>query len=690
MSAALFLKRRGWIAVVAALGLTALGVVSAAARSDVSHVAARPVVPLRAVIYETAPLKAKAGRPAAAAVGRSAAAVRFHLSALTWARADAAIVRWNGRGTASDRTLAALLKGIVSTRAHVRAAALIDRARGGARAQLRALARLRVASRGYLHVRSRPAVFVALADRSLRSCAQARRWRAAARGLWIAEAAFTGYSSCRSAADAWFRDAPVARTARASGSFLIRPGYWQNSKRTPKVKRSLAAWRRSIQRMVASHQPLQVIDSLNDWAHGSAIEPSPAWVSASGFGLYLDALHGSTGVSPPGDTPPQTTTGQPGAPTVAATTVSDVTAHHATVSSTVSAGASPATLWVEYGPTTAYGQTTTPVAVAPGSAHRVSVVLSVSPAVHYLAHVVVSSAVGRVSSPDVAFTTLASSEVMRIAAAGDIACDPSDPNFNGGQGTATACQQFAVSSAILAGHYDAVLPLGDEQYNAGSAQAFAASYHPSWGRLDAIAHPVVGNHEYGRPGAGPYFQYFGASAGTPGQGWYSYDLGAWHVIALNANCLRIAGGCGVGSPQELWLRADLAAHPVGCTLAYWHQPLFTSGQEPSTTDVSTFWGDLSAAGAEIVLNGHEHGYERFSPQTPAGQRDDAHGIREFVVGTGGDNHMTFHATPAANTEVRDNTSFGFLELTLSNGAYAWRFQPTAPGAFTDSGTGTCH
>jgi hypothetical protein len=106
--------------------------------------------------------------------------------------------------------------------------------------------------------------------------------------------------------------------------------------------------------------------------------------------------------------------------------------------------------------------------------------------------------------------------------------------------------------------------------------------------------------------------------------------------------------------------------------------------------VSTFWDDLSAASAEIVLNGHEHVYERFAPQTPAGQRDDAHGIRELVVGTGGENHMTFHATPAANSEVRDNTSFGFLELTLSNGAYTWSFLPDPPGGFSDSGTGTCH
>jgi hypothetical protein len=687
----LSLRGRLWIAALAvALGLTALGVVSAGARSHAPRRAARPVLALRVVMY-TATTKARAGRPTATAVGRGAAAVQSHLAALAWARADAAIVRWDGAGTASDRTLAAVLAGIASTRAHVRAAALIHGARGNARAQLRALARLRMASRGYLRIQSRPVVFVALADGSLRSCAQARRWRAAARGLWLAQAAFAGYASCRSAADAWFRDAPVARTARASGSFLIRPGYWQNSTRAPKVARSIAAWRRSIQRMVASREPLQVIDSLNDWAHGSAIEASPAWASASGFGLYLDALHAVPPLVPPPAVSPPPTTGQQTAPTVGPTTVSSVTAHQATLSSTVSAGTSAATSWVEFGPTTAYGQATSPVPLAAGSTQRVSVVLSsLSAAMHYFAHVVVSSPAGRVSGPDVAFTTLTTTKVIRIAAAGDIACDPAEPNFNGGQGTATACRQFAVSSAILAGGYDAVLPLGDEQYNAGSASAFAASYQPSWGRFDSIAHPVVGNHEYGRPAAGPYFQYFGASAGTPGEGWYSYDLGSWHFIALNANCARITGGCGAGSPEELWLRADLAAHPVGCTLAYWHQPLFTTGQEAPTPEVRTFWDDLSAAGAEIVLNGHEHVYERFAPQTPAGQRDDADGIREFVVGTGGENHMTFHATPAANSELRDNSTFGFLELTLSSGAYAWRFQPDPPGGFSDSGTGTCH
>jgi hypothetical protein len=687
------LKRRIWIAALAfGLALTALGVANAGARSDAPNRVSRSALHLRVVMYETDPGKAKAGRPGPLTVGHAATTVQAHLAALAWARADAAAVRWHGRGTASDRTFATVLGQVVSTHAHVRAAALIDRAPGNAWAQVRALTRLRTKSKGYLRIHSRPALFVAPADRSSRNCAQARRWRAAARGMWLAQAAFPRYASCRSAADAWFRDAPATRTARAAGSFLIRPGYWKNSARTPKVSRSIVAWQRSIQRMVASRQPLQMIDSLNDWAHGTAIEASSKWASASGFGLYLDALHASPpAVPPPADGPPQTTPGKSNVPAVDTPVVSNVTTHQATISSTVSAGASAATTWVEYGPTTAYGQATSPVSLAAGSSQKVPVTLtSLSAAVHYFARVVVFSPAGRVNSPDATFTTLTDTKVVRIAAAGDIACDPNEANFNGGQGTATACRQLAVSSAILAGGYDAVLPLGDTQYNAGSAAAFAASYHPSWGRLNSIAHPVVGNHEYGRPGAGPYFQYFGAAAGTAGQGWYSYELGAWHVIALNANCTRIAGGCGVGSPQELWLRADLAAHPVGCTLAYWHQPLFTSGQEPATPEVAAFWNDLAAAGAELVLNGHEHIYERFAPQSPAGARDDAHGIREIIVGTGGENHMSYHATPAANSEVRDKTSFGFLELDLSHGAYSWTFRPTAPDSFTDSGTGTCH
>ena len=414
-----------------------------------------------------------------------------------------------------------------------------------------------------------------------------------------------------------------------------------------------------------------------------------------GLGKRLRSLSRRAPRSAPGNTasggaPPQTTPGSSDAPKVDTPVVSNVTTHQATITSTVSAGVAPATTWVEYGPTTRTARRR-PVSLAAGSSQKVPVTLSsLSAAVHYFAHVVVFSPAGRVTSPDVTFSTLTDTKVVRVATAGDIACDP-----NRGQ------------LQRRPGNRDRLPPIRGLERDPGRRlrRRPAARRHavqrrhgaPSPRRTtragaasNAIAHPVVGNHEYGRPAAGPYFQYFGAAAGTPGQGWYSYELGAWHVVALNANCARIAGGCGVGSPQELWLRADLAAHPTGCTLAYWHQPLFTSGQEPSTPEVAAFWNDLFAAGAELVLNGHEHVYERFAPQTAGGSAHDAHGMREFIVGTGGENHMSFHATPAANSEVRDKTSFGFLELDLSNGAYSWAFRPTAPDAFTDSGTGTCH
>ncbi len=698
-------------ACVAAAGFCALGAAGpTAAHAALRHAstggAAPAAVPLRAISYETAPAPARgqrriaAGRAAPGPGASNAANLRVHLAALAWARADAAIVPWDASGTLRDRRLAAILSGIASTSAHVRAVALIERRSGSRRAQLHALVKTRAGAPGYLQVRGRPAVFVALAQASLRGCAQSRAWRAAARGLWLVQATFPGYSHCRAAADAWYGDTPAARTTRARGSFLIRPGYWPQSARAPKLKRSLTSWQRAIARMTASHAPLQIIDSLNDWSRGTAIEASPSWPSASGFGSYLDALHAQAPATPttvPGQAAGSSPAvvqpvGPPAPPTVDTPVISGITPHQATLTSKISAGTAAAAWWVEFGPTTAYGQTTPSTTLGAGSpARSLSVVLSgISAAVQEHARVVVVSAVGRVVSPDVAFVTLADPLAVHIAAAGDIACDPTDPDFNGGMGTPTTCRQLAVSSAILAGGYSAVLPLGDEQYNAGTASAFAASYQPSWGRLNPSAHPVVGNHEYGSPGAAPYFAFFGASAGTPGQGWYSYDVGSWHLIALNSNCAQISGGCGPGSPQEVWLRADLAAHPVRCTLAYWHHPLFTSGQEGPTPAMSTFWDDLIAAGAEIVLNGHEHHYERFAPQSATGQADAAHGLRQFIVGTGGANHMTFKAAIAANSEVRDNTSFGFLDLTLGDQFYSWTFVPTAPDAFTDSGTGTCH
>jgi hypothetical protein len=277
-----------------------------------------------------------------------------------------------------------------------------------------------------------------------------------------------------------------------------------------------------------------------------------------------------------------------------------------------------------------------------------------------------------------------------IAAAGDIACDPQSTSFNNGAGTATACRQQHTSDLLLDPtvfpSLTAVLPLGDLQYENGAYTKFLSSYDPSWGRLKAITRPVPGNHEYVTAGAAGYYQYFGSTAGDPAKGYYSYDLGAWHLIALNSNCGPV-GGCASGSPQEQWLKADLAATQSTCTLAYWHHPRFSSGGEhgnDSTYDA--FWRDLYASGADVILVGHEHDYERFARQTP-GQVPDTHGIREFVVGIGGRSFYTF-STIQPNSEVRITQQFGVLKLTLHGSSYSWELV-AENHTVLDSGTTTC-
>jgi RTX calcium-binding nonapeptide repeat (4 copies)/Calcineurin-like phosphoesterase len=234
-----------------------------------------------------------------------------------------------------------------------------------------------------------------------------------------------------------------------------------------------------------------------------------------------------------------------------------------------------------------------------------------------------------------------------------------------------------------------IAALGDTVYQRGTPAEYATCYEPTWGRHKARTRPAVGNHEYGTPGASGYFGYFGAAAGEPGKGWYSYELGAWHVIVLNSNCSEV-GGCGPGSEQERWLRADLTAHPTRCTLAYWHHTRFSSGNAHGGSPiVAPFWRALRGHGAELVLSGHEHDYERFAPQDADGAADPG-GIRQFVVGTGGADLREFANQPAPNSEVRLAGSFGVLSLRLENGAYEWRFvaQPGSPAR--DTGRQACH
>ena len=225
---------------------------------------------------------------------------------------------------------------------------------------------------------------------------------------------------------------------------------------------------------------------------------------------------------------------------------------------------------------------------------------------------------------------------------------------------------------------------------AASYEDFANCYDPTWGRHKYRTRPAVGSHEYDTPGALPYWDYFGEAAGEAGQGWYSYDLGAWHVVVLNSACAEV-GGCSEESPQLEWLRADLAANPSLCTAAYWHSPRYSSGQKHGDDlNMVPFWQVLYEHGVEFVMGGNDHHYERFAPQTPFGDLDLTDGIRQFVVGTGGRFLRPMTDTPPANSETRDAATHGILRVGLLEQSYEWEFVPVDGGTYTDAGSTGCH
>jgi len=283
-----------------------------------------------------------------------------------------------------------------------------------------------------------------------------------------------------------------------------------------------------------------------------------------------------------------------------------------------------------------------------------------------------------------------------LVAAGDIACT------QGKAVTATSCQQMATSDLAIALRPDVVLPLGDDQYELGSLSDFQTVYDPSWGRLNAISHPVPGNHEWGyigtavEPTGGTgYFTYFGDTSHplSPGctsacKSYYSYDVGSWHMIALDSQCTEV-GGCNPGNAQYKWLVTDLNTHPAKCTLAYWHIPIYSSSQDHQP-DMQAIYGLLYTKGADVVLNGHAHFYERFAPQDGSAVADPVNGISEFIVGSGGRNFFAIRDTASANSEARIANTFGVLQMKLSNGGYTWNFDAANGGTAADSGSATCH
>ena len=264
-------------------------------------------------------------------------------------------------------------------------------------------------------------------------------------------------------------------------------------------------------------------------------------------------------------------------------------------------------------------------------------------------------------------------KTARVAAAGDIACNSGTPG-------PISCRQKETSDLLGADRYDAVLLLGDNQYENGELSNFNSFFDPTWGRFKSILRPSPGNHEYKTPGAAGYFAYFG----NP-QPFYSFDIGEWHFVSLNSSVSMSAT-----SPQVTWLRSDLALHTNSCTLAYYHHPHFTDGAHTPDDSGSqaALWDALYQGGVDLVLNGHDHNYQRWSPRRPDGTPDDVHGIREFVVGTGGRNHTIAGGTGA---EVKNSTTFGVLDLKLKSDSYLWRFVPEKGSKpFTDQGGDNCH
>jgi acid phosphatase type 7 len=543
----------------------------------------------------------------------------------------------------------------------------------------------------FLRINGRFVVFV-YADGS-DGCGMADRWKKANTvGAYIVLKVFTGYRNCSTQPDSWHQYSPAVATDQQKGySYAIAPGFWKKGD-SVRLARDLNRWNQNVHDMIASGEPWQLVTTFNEWGEGTSVESAKEWETGSGYGAYLDALHnnGTNKTQSPTSTPaPPTQTTQPTATNVPPTQTSQPTATNALPTNTAQPTVVDITA-TNPAPTQTSIATRTSIATIAASptvpaAPTASPTATKNPAVSPTVTSIPTFTASPIPSPTKTAALNTTGDPV-IGAAGDVACDPSNSSFNGGNGTSTNCRQKAVSDVMLKSGLTTVLVLGDSQYEDGALSKYQQSYDPSWGRLKTITRPAVGNHEYLTAGASGYFSYFGAAAGDKTKGYYSYNIGAWHLIALNSNCSQV-GGCGAGSPQEQWLKADLTANQNMCTLAYWHHPRFSSGQHGSNSAYDAFWKDLYAAGVEVVLNGHDHIYERFAPQSPSAAADPK-GIQQFTVGTGGKNHTTVVAIQP-NSVARNIDTYGFLKLSLHAGSYDWQFVPEPGKTFTDSGTRNC-
>ena len=610
----------------------------------------------------------------------SQAVTKQHITAMQYGGIQAGIASWWGQGSKTDNHIPGLLQAAAGT--NFRWSIYYENESQGDPSVSQLTSDLTYLRDKYgndpsfLRINGRFVVFV-YAD-GADACGMVDRWKQANTvGAYLVLKVFSGYRNCANQPDSWHQYSPaVAADSQKGFSYAIAPGFWKKGDAV-RLARDLTRWNQNVRDMIASGAPFQLVTTFNEWGEGTSVESAKEWETSSGYGAYLDALHtnGNSSQTQP-TTAPATATTQPTATTVPPTQTSQPTATNVPATPT----AQPTMTNVSVSPTLAASQIASPTSPALPTASATA-----NPAVSPTVTSVPTFTASPIPSPTQTVPPITTGDPV-IAAAGDIACDPSDGSFNGGNGTASNCRQKAVSDLFVNKNFSAVLTLGDTQYEDGSLTKYQQSFDPSWGRAKNIIRPAVGNHEYLTAGASGYYSYFGAAAGDKTKGYYSYDIGAWHIIALNSNCSQV-GGCGAGSPQEQWLKSDLAAHPTMCTLAYWHHPRFSGGEHGSSTSYDAFWKDLYAASAEIVLSGHDHDYERFAPQNPSGTAD-PNGIQQFVVGTGGKNHYTF-TTTLPNSLVRNADTYGILKLTLHAASYDWQFIPEAGKTFTDSGTRNC-
>lgn len=266
---------------------------------------------------------------------------------------------------------------------------------------------------------------------------------------------------------------------------------------------------------------------------------------------------------------------------------------------------------------------------------------------------------------------------------------PPEPAILVGAGDIAACGSSGakLTAGLLDTLAGTVFAAGDLAYPDGTSADFADCFGPTWGRFTDRMIAVPGNHEYHTPGAEPYFDWFGGAAGTTGTSWYATDVGSWRVYALDANCDQV--DCGPGSEQLRWLEDDLAHEPRACVAAIWHQPRWSSGPHGDDPATGAFWEALYRAGAELILNGHEHLYERFAALAPDGTIDADHGLTEIIAGTGGVGHYPFLRTHPGSL-VRDDSGYGVLRLELGDGEASWQYLPADASTFTDDGHLVCH